>query len=50
MQHLVEGMRAPESTTFLITIPILVIAALMASFIPAWRASRTDAVTALRQE
>jgi predicted permease len=50
LQHLVEGMQPPGSMTFAITIPVLVIAALMASFLPAWRASRIDPVSALRQE
>jgi predicted permease len=48
--HLVEGMRPTEPSTFAIMIPILVAAALFASFLPARRASRTDPMRALRQE
>ncbi len=39
-----------ESATFAITIAVLVVAALFASFLPARRAGRMDPVTALRQE
>jgi len=50
LNRLVEGMRPAEVSTFAITISILVIAALFASFVPAHRASRVDPVTALRQK
>ena len=50
LQHLVEGMRPAAASTFAITIPVLVIAPLLASFVPARRASRVDPMTALRQE
>jgi ABC-type antimicrobial peptide transport system permease subunit len=50
LQHLVEGMRPADLSTFAIVIPILVAAALLASFIPARRASQVDPITALRQE
>jgi putative ABC transport system permease protein len=50
LQHLVDGMRPAEPMTFAIMIPILVVAALFASFLPARRASRTDPMSALRQE
>jgi ABC-type lipoprotein release transport system permease subunit len=43
-------MRPADASTFAITIPVLVIAALFASFVPARRASRVDPVTALRQQ
>jgi hypothetical protein len=42
LQHLVEGMRPADLSTFAIMIPILLAAALFASFIPARRASRVD--------
>jgi hypothetical protein len=50
LQHLVDGMQPAEPTTFAITIPVLVVAALFASFLPARRASRIDPMSALRQE
>jgi predicted permease len=50
LQHLVEGMRPVDFSTFAIMIPILLAAALFASFIPARRASRVDPMSALRQE
>jgi putative ABC transport system permease protein len=48
--RLVEGMQSSEPVTFAIMIPILVVAALFASFVPARRAARVDPVKALRQE
>jgi predicted permease len=50
LQHLVEGMRPAAISTFAVTIPLLIAAALFASFVPARRASRVDPMTALRQE
>jgi ABC-type antimicrobial peptide transport system permease subunit len=50
LNRLVEGMRPADVSTFAITIPVLVIAALFASFVPARRASRVDPVRALRQQ
>jgi MacB-like periplasmic core domain len=50
LQHLVSGMGPAEVSTFAIMIPILLAAALFASFIPARRASRVDPMNALRQE
>jgi predicted permease len=50
LNRLVEGMRPADVSTFVITIPVLVIAALFASFVPARRASRVDPVNALRQQ
>jgi putative ABC transport system permease protein len=48
--RLVDGMRATEPVTVASTMAILAIAALIASYVPARRASRADAMTALRQE
>ena len=48
--HLVDGMQPTEPSTFAIMIPILVAAALFASFLPARRASRIDPMSALHQE
>jgi len=50
LEHLVEGMQPTGPSTFGLMIPIFVLAALLASFLPARRASRIDPVTALRQE
>ncbi len=50
LERLVEGMQRTEPSTFAITILVLVLAALFASFVPARRASRVDPVKALRQE
>jgi predicted permease len=48
--HHVEGMRSTEPATFATMVLALVVAALLASFIPALRASRVDPLRALRQE
>jgi ABC-type antimicrobial peptide transport system permease subunit len=45
----VEGMR-PEPSAFLIVIPVLILAALLASWFPALRASRVDPIIALRHD
>jgi putative ABC transport system permease protein len=50
LARLVEGAQGPEVSTFAMTIPVLVVAALLASFEPARRASRVDPLIALRQE
>ena len=50
LQHLVDGMRPTDLSTFAIMIPILLAAALFASLIPAHRASQVDPISALRQE
>ena len=50
LNRLVEGMRPADVSTFAITIPVLIIAALFASYVPARRASRVDPVSALRQQ
>jgi ABC-type antimicrobial peptide transport system permease subunit len=50
LQNLVEGMRPVDAWTFAVTVPVLVLAALLASFLPARRASRVDPLRALRQE
>jgi len=50
LEHLIDGTRATDPSTFAIMIPILLAAAFFASFIPARRASRIDPMSALRQE
>src|SRR5262249_43824077 len=50
LERLVEGMRPPDVSTFGIVLATLVTAASVASFLPAWRASRLETTTALRQE
>lgn len=48
--HLVDGMAPTEPLTMVAVIAVLFAAALLASFVPARRASRLDAVQALRNE
>jgi ABC-type antimicrobial peptide transport system permease subunit len=50
LRHLVEGMRPVNAATYPMMISLLVLAALLASFLPALRASLIDPVKALRQE
>lgn len=50
LEHSVEGMRQIEPSSFAVMIPVLVAAALLASFIPALRASLIDPISALRQD
>jgi len=50
LEHLVEGVRSAGPLTFAIRFPVLVVAALFPSFLPARRASRIDPMSALRQE
>ena len=50
LMHTVDGMQSNEPSTLILTIPVLVLAALLASFGPALRASRVDPVTSLRQD
>ena len=50
LERLVEGMQPAGPSAFAIMIPVLIAAALAASFLPARRASRIDPMRALRQE
>jgi predicted permease len=50
LRGLVEGMQPTEVSAFAIMIPLLVAAALAASFAPARRAGRVDPMSALRQD
>jgi len=50
LERMVDGMQPVGPLTFAITLPILVLAALFASYLPARRASQIDPTIALRQE
>ena len=50
LERLVDGLRGLEVSTFGAMTAVLVFAALLAGFLPARRAGRVDAMTALRQE
>lgn len=50
LRRLVTGVHSDEPLAFVMMICILMLAALLASFIPARRASRVDPMIALRQE
>lgn len=50
LRRLVEGTTSSEPASFAVMIPLLVLAALLASYLPARRASRLDPLVALRQE
>jgi len=47
---LVPGVRPTEPLAFAVMICVLAVAALLASFVSAYRASRVDPISALRQE
>jgi predicted permease len=50
LERLIAGVRFTEPLTFAAMICVLMVAALIASFLPALRASRIDPIRALRQE
>jgi predicted permease len=50
LKHFVTGVQSADPSTFVVMISVLVLAALFASFLPARRASRTEPMSALRQE
>jgi ABC-type antimicrobial peptide transport system permease subunit len=50
LQRVVVGMRPANTTTLALMTGVLVLAALVATFLPARRASRTDPMRALRQD
>ncbi|HTS11885.1 MAG TPA: ABC transporter permease [Candidatus Limnocylindrales bacterium] len=50
LMHMVDGMQPLDFATFAIVVLLLIASALVASFVPARRASRIDPMKALRQE
>jgi putative ABC transport system permease protein len=50
LQRFVEGVLPIDASTLALMVALLAAAALLATFIPAHRASRLDAMTALRTE
>ena len=50
LEHLVPGVRSTDPLAFATMVLVLVIAALLAGFVPARRATRVDPMKALRQE
>jgi len=50
LERLVQGIGPTEPSTFAIVIPVLMIAAVIAGFVPARRASQVDPISALRQQ
>jgi putative ABC transport system permease protein len=50
LENLVPGVRSMDPLNFAVMISLLVVAALLASYVPARRASRVDPLSALHQE
>jgi putative ABC transport system permease protein len=50
LEHSVAGVHSTDPVAFATMVLVLVLAALLASFVPARRASRVDPMKALRQE
>jgi len=50
MRRFLIGIRVVDFWTYLIAASGIVVVALVASYVPAWRASRVDPLTALRDE
>jgi ABC-type antimicrobial peptide transport system permease subunit len=50
LERSVDGMQPSGPSALAVTVPVLMLAALSASFVPARRASRVDPMRALRQE
>jgi ABC-type antimicrobial peptide transport system permease subunit len=50
LKRMVEGMQPASAASFAVMIPVLIVAALVASFLPARHASRVGPVSALRQD
>src|SRR5271165_170805 len=50
LERVIEGMRPMDAPTLAVMISVLLLAAMIASYLPARRASRTDPMLALRQD
>jgi putative ABC transport system permease protein len=50
LERFVAGMQKGQSWTFVLMVSVLIAAALLASYLPALRASRVDPMNALRRD
>ena len=50
LEQFVPGMQRGEPWTFVVMVSVLIFAALLASYVPALRASRVDPISTLRMD